>query len=406
MDQPLVFCKRTDECKNVVVFIHGFTGGTETWRHNKEVDFPKLLLSNQNFSDRFDIAVYSYYSTVFNASSSIQNKIRTLIDLVRRRSTTSKSNIDVGELASNFGSHVRFTLECYENIYIIAHSMGGLVAKSHIITEIEKHGNTKVKGFISLAVPHCGVELATIGRLISGNPQVESLSPTKQFIIDLNERWIKLPFRPLTKYFYGTYDELVEKSSAIAIESGAKDVISVPNDHANICKPPSPDDLIVKSVSSILLDAVSIEETAVAGYQSLEVENQYEDELFVMKLIVADIPSDTNRVARELFLNAECIRKILRTSSDRQRLIELYEGIRQLYRDSYAKYLSGGIPNSGLLLAEVHEKITASDATLLRTIVPQVKSYHKQGMLHQLANDPKRDIWWTESKSLDSSGAQ
>ena len=62
--------------------------------------------------------------------------------------------------------------------------------------------------------------------------------------------------------------------------------------------------------------------------------------------------------------------------------------------------------NSGKLLAEVHTKITDQDARLLKTLIPTLQSYHKKGMLHQLANAEESDIWWSKRKILGFEGKE
>jgi len=42
----------------------------------------------------------------------------------------------------------------------------------------------------------------------------------------------------------------------------------------------------------------------------MQPDDQYDDELFVIKLIVADIASETQDHAKELFFNAEYVRKL------------------------------------------------------------------------------------------------
>ncbi|WP_262795526.1 hypothetical protein [Catenovulum sp. 2E275] len=69
--------------------------------------------------------------------------------------------------------------------------------------------------FLSLAVPHQGAKLATYGNLISNNLQIEGLEPLNGFIHRLNDYWLKTSLRPTTKYFYGTSDKIVDKTSAV-----------------------------------------------------------------------------------------------------------------------------------------------------------------------------------------------
>jgi len=46
--------------------------------------------------------------------------------------------------------------------------------------------------FLSLAVPHQGADLATIGNLISKNIQISNLKSLSPFITQLNRNWIAL----------------------------------------------------------------------------------------------------------------------------------------------------------------------------------------------------------------------
>ena len=118
----------------------------------------------------------------------------------------------------------------------------------------------------------------------------------------------------------------------------------------------------------------------------------------------SDIESDTRQNVKELFLNAEYSRKLLKSKYDKKKLVSLFQNIYQLYRDSYDKYLHGVPENSGLLLAEVHEKITRADGDLLKSLIPALEVFHKKGMLHQMANSEDYEVWWNKEKSLSTQG--
>ena len=98
------------------------------------------------------------------------------------------------------------------------------------------------------------------------------------------------------------------------------------------------------------------------------------------------------------------MRKLFKSNNDKKQLKKLFDNIRQLYKDSYDGYLADDSINSGKLLAEVHTKITSQDAQLLKTLIPALQTYHKKGMLHQLANDSESDIWWSKNKIISHKG--
>jgi len=122
----------------------------------------------------------------------------------------------------------------------------------------------------------------------------------------------------------------------------------------------------------------------------------------VLKLIIANIADDTRNNAKELFFNAEYASRLFKSSHDRRQFKKLYDNIRQLYKDSYDRYLADPTVNSGILLSQVHTKITEQDSSLLKSMIPTLQSYHKKGMLHQLANDLESDIWWSKDRDLNA----
>ncbi len=396
------FFQKNNDSKNLVLFIHGFTGDIKTWIHSNGSKFPDLILKNDYVRKNFDVAAYEYFSLLFDVYAKKQNAFKIMKSLWRRRTQTKKKNIDISELSNNLKTHIRFELSQYENIFIVAHSMGGLIAKDLIVNNIMETGQTNIRLFISLAVPHLGSETATLGSLISSNLQIDNLRPLSDCIGNLNQQWIKLPNKPIVKYIYGSYDKHVPKTSAVSIEIEDKDVCSFPEDHNSISKPKDESNTLVKAICIFLEETYQDTRLKSSGYLTLNDSEAYQDELFVLKLFLADIDPSIRENAQELFLNAEFSRKLLKSKDDRAKLSELFENIQQLYRDSYDKYLGQEPENSNLLLAEVHEKITSEDSRLLQTIIPSLKLYHKKGMLHQLANDEFSNIWWSRERDVST----
>ena len=399
MERDFIFYEQKEDCRDLILFVHGFTGDVEsTWKNKNGNCFPEILLENPYIKDNFDVASYSYYSTLLGLFA-VKSTFRKVKNLIFNRTEANARNLDIEELASNLRNHIRFTLGQYDNIYVIAHSMGGLVTKSLIVGDLIKDGITKVKLFLSLAVPHQGAELSVIGSVISSNLQIKNLNPVKEFLITLNQQWIDLE-KPTTKYFYGSYDNIVSKHSAVALDKYKKDVVSVKEDHNTISKPTDGQSILVTSTVEFLTDAHKNSVLRDTGFQALPQDEQLNDELFVIKLIAADISEESQVRAKELFFNAEYVRKLFNSRHDIKQIQELFDSIRQLYKDSYDWYLSKDSITSQELLADVHKKITDKDSCLLKSLIPTLKFYHKQGMLHQLANDQSSDIWWSQNRNL------
>ena len=389
--------------KNLILFVHGFCGGKATWRNGEARSFPELFSDDLEISENYDIAHFLYFTKLLNLFAKA-GKVSTL---VKRMFGTSHgklaNNISIEEIGNLLRTEIRFKLQAYDNIIVVAHSMGGLVTKSAITKDIEESAPSKIKLFISLAVPHQGAEAATFGKLISDNLQIEGLSPLNNFIHKINDEWLKTSLRPATKYFYGVHDSVVKKTSAVPIDKEKSDAISVDEDHTSITKPKDLASTIVMAVKQIILDFEKNDPgISKLELKQLEDETEFDDELFVLKLISADIHNTTIRDAKEAFLNAEYIRKIFSSASDQKRLVELYTKIRKVYQNSYTKYIHDGIPNSGLLLADVHETIIKEDKNFLDTFILFINAIHKQGMLHQLANSKDENIWWVKDGSIDS----
>ena len=401
MDNNLQFVGDRKSAENLVVFIHGFTGSVETWSRDDAPSFPELLVNDVDIGRSFDVAHFEYYtklSDLYSTAETIYKKIRSAVS---NRFQKSQKNISITEISNLLRSVLNYQLGGYKNIIIIAHSMGGLVSKQAIADEIADDMNSRVKLFISLAVPHQGSELATFASLVSSNIQIEQLKPLNGFIIGLHQKWINLIGKPLVKYFYGNKDSIVLKESAVSIDNQEMDPIAVDEDHFSITKPAGYDSLVYMAVKQILSDFLNDERKLEAtNYQRLEDETTYSDELFVLKLVVADVHKSTVSHCQELFLNAEYMRKFLKTDGEQAKLASLYDKIRLLYKDSYNRFINGSEISSGQLVAEIHEKITDQDEKLLKSLGPVVQAFHKQGMLHQLANDEGGDIWWTEVQSL------
>ncbi|ALO39058.1 hypothetical protein UZ73_12760 [Alcaligenes faecalis] len=393
------FIKKTGE-SDLILFIHGFTGGRETWRHQEDGYFYDHLLENSGLREGYDIAVFEYYSRLLNlfpAADSIRQKIVSLFKSIQPK---AKKNISIDEISNLLAARVRFDLEDYQNIVIIAHSMGGLVAKSYVLRELEAGRNCKIKLILSLAVPHLGANLGTYGALLSNNKQIEDLAPLSELCPKLNDAWVKRADKPIVKYFYGTYDTVVTKQSAIGTDNLEQDVISCDDSHVTICKP-SKTGIVVAAAITFLAEFKS--QSTPFALQQISYPEQYDDEIFVLKLLLADVHDAAVRNSKEYFLNAEYARKLLSSNADQQKLQNLYDRIRTIYLNSYEKHVAGSEGrDSTTLVATLHERIIKEDAGFLKAAHPMLQALHKMGMLHQLANDLGNDIWWSEERSQDA----
>lgn len=382
--------------KDIILFVHGFTGGKETWKHPTAGYFYDQLANNQYVHENFDVAQFEYYTKLLDLFPAINSIRQTITSLFKSILPKSEKNISVEEISNLLRSRIRFDLSEYHNIIVIAHSMGGLITKSCILRDLSEGKISKIRLFISLAVPHLGADLATYGKLLSNNRQIADLAPLSELCPQLNDEWVKQPVKPDVKYFRGAYDSIVSKNSAVATDSIEQDIIDCDENHESICKP-SPGGLVLSATIKFLVDFKSA--STPFEVQKIADPDQYKDEIFVLKLMLADVHDASIRNSKEFFLNAEYVRKLLSSAVDQEKLKNLYGRIRTLYQNSYEAHVGESKGTSTTLVADIHGRIIREDAAFLKVAFPMLQALHKMGMLHQLANDLGNDVWWSEERS-------
>jgi pimeloyl-ACP methyl ester carboxylesterase len=159
----------------LIIFVHGaFSTPGNTWGDAiKGPTWPGLVRRDNRFED-FDIYLLNYRSTYFNAGPSIYEMTKR--ELARLRDD------DV--------------FNQYENIYFIAHSMGGLVVKS-LLKQLNRSDVAllrKVKAVVFLGTPAQGTDLATIGKWFSPNRQVEGMESAhlNALLTEMEDEWTLL----------------------------------------------------------------------------------------------------------------------------------------------------------------------------------------------------------------------
>ncbi|MBB1382463.1 hypothetical protein H5071_10995, partial [Shewanella sp. SR41-2] len=311
---------KKDDKTNLIVFIHGLKGGLETWSYDDNTSFPELLKSQTDFISDFDIACFDYFTTFTETYGKAKGIFRKLFTSFN----TKEKNLPIEELSELLKTEIDLT--DYENIILIAHSMGGLVAKSCILKQLEEKHVSNIRGLISLAVPHSGALTANIGGLVSSNVQLQDLSVLSPTIDKLTREWIQTPNTPCTKYIYASHDDFVDKKSALAVDALKKDSMAVNADHSSICKPMDVNETTFKAVRKHI-GTMKSEFKSEISLQALTESDVYSNEYFVIKMVLADIHSRIQGHAKEYFYNAELARKVFTSESDRKKLEKLYAKI-------------------------------------------------------------------------------
>jgi len=391
--------------KNLILFVHGLTGDNMTWVNQSGVSFSDLLIANKEIKKKFDIAHFTYYSKLFTSTPA--KVTRSFVSKIfSGLSKIVKLNLDVKNISDLFYTELEVKCDKYDSIIVIAHSLGGLVTKSVVLELINKDKPLKIKQFISLAVPHDGANLALLGKQFSGNIQLENLTPLGETVKGLNNKWILTPTEKLPKTLYcqGKYDLIVPNTSSIGYQNSEQEVLYFEEDHASIAKPSSKKSTLFLAVVQSLNEFLNYEDlNETLKIIDLVDNEQFKDEDFVLKLMIADVHQKNISSAKHSFYNAEFIRKVVVAKKivsldEFQKLYKLIEG---LYNNAFGLLTAGKLKNGNELVAHIHDKIESEDQRILKSI-SSLSFIHKIGMLHQLANEQNGDIWWADGHSNDT----
>lgn len=240
----LSFLSMPESSQKLIVFVHGVFGDPSlTWTNPSGVSWPDLIKNDEKFLS-FTVAAYRYDTPLLHRSSGIEEiAVRLLRQL---------------EDEGVFGR--------YNEVYFIAHSMGGLVVKRILVdlnrpTQIERLH--KVKAVLYISTPSQGAERAELGSWLSVNPQLRDMRPAdfNTFLQTLENQWQDLirdrraHLFPQSFCAYETKPTygVVIVSRVYAATFCDQNSFPVDENHANIVKPSSKEsDIYIWARSRIL----------------------------------------------------------------------------------------------------------------------------------------------------------
>lgn len=386
------FIHNTLDKKNLIIFIHGFTGSEEAW---KKKDSSKSLIDyltdDKLIWGNFNIALFEYHSELL----SLFPKSKALLNFLIKNK--NRINLPINELSKLLETKIQYTCADYENIILIGHSMGGLVAKRFILDDLKKNTDSKVKLYVSLATPHSGTILANSGKSLISNVQTKDLAALSESITAMNNEWVQNKNLPKRIYGQGLYDYIVPKESSVALDAITQNVIYSDDDHFSIIVPKEKN-VIVDALIFELKDFLKKQQIqSVENHEKFSDEGQYDEEIFVLKLIMADIHSTLLSSSKIAFYNAEfTLRKLSSLGVDLNTLEPLYTKIQELYFIEFGELLKGIHKNPDELLTAVHKRIREEDKNHLNSLYQPLQSLQKFGMLQQLAGKDD-SIWWDKT---------
>src|SRR5262249_45590379 len=140
--------------------------GTGTWKK-----FPTLVCQDQKFSD-VDVLIINYPTFMMSRNAHV-------IDLA----TWIDKKLTAEEMWPR-----------YKKIAVVAHSMGGLIAREIILTKQLQGSNFNVGFLVEIGSPHMGSNVAKLASALGlSNPLTEEMSPNSELLVTLRSCvfWVK-----------------------------------------------------------------------------------------------------------------------------------------------------------------------------------------------------------------------
>lgn len=252
-----LFKSRSKANKNLVVFIHGFTGNyLSTWG-----SLPDLLTSDPRLMHN-DFLFWGY------SSNFIVPKEDFIVDNIRQLFTQflskHKTNQHIEVLAQGLQTELKY-LDEYDNITLVGHSLGGLVIRSYIIQNLKESKKEnldridKINQIILFGTPNEGLDIANNKLLGALNNQIFDMGSYNEFINTLREEWVELVFKNKDLKFSalmvaGEDDYFVPYERVTKYFRGSRELTK--GDHLTMVRPDSVNDISYKIIANNILRIV------------------------------------------------------------------------------------------------------------------------------------------------------
>lgn len=144
------------------------------------------------------------------------------------------------------------------SLILVAHSLGGLIARQMIVSELRAGRHPRVDKLALIATPNSGSMLASIGRLISSrHRQLKGLARDDEALRSLNADWeqLKVEERTAVRYIVGGCDRAVPHDSAVPyFDRSQKQALIIEADHRSIIAPVGRSDIRYKTLRRFILE--------------------------------------------------------------------------------------------------------------------------------------------------------
>lgn len=158
--------------EKLILFVHGWNGDSSlSWKNEKGVSWLDMMKQDSAFRD-FAIGTIGYETPLISESSGIEEVATRLYRQIEDASVFQK----------------------YKEIYLITHSMGGLVAKRILVTLNRPHEVKKlrkIKAILYISTPAQGANIAEIGSWLNLNRQLCDMRPAdfNSYLQSVENQW-------------------------------------------------------------------------------------------------------------------------------------------------------------------------------------------------------------------------
>lgn len=245
----------------VIVFVHGLGGAVDTWGNFEKLisEDPELQWDVVFFtfpSPKLGIRLFPFIQFKYQPIQVLADALRTAIDE---------------------------QLQAYDEVVLVGHSLGGLVIRKYILSEIHARRTLRVSKVVLYAVPNDGSGLAAVSRELSigTNGHVKQLCRNSEFLENLRTDWARVDVSSQVEFtvVVGGNDHIVTRASAEgnfrSPDLEPKVILSA--GHRNISKPENHDDLRYIILRNALKKKRSLGQGRLSGSRLIKELARYKD---------------------------------------------------------------------------------------------------------------------------------
>lgn len=212
--------KRVSSDDSLVIFVHGLSGSSGTW------DTMLQVLVQCRQLDHVAYDCYVYPTSLF-------------------RLPFGKKMPSIQELSNGLKGFIDGHYSDKKNIIIVAHSLGGLIARHYLLEQIKGKADHKVEGLLLYASPLAGSGWSFASKISWKHAHLKQLSVNTDFLKGMNSDWVTLQAEDKIKLFsvIAGVDAIVSPESSLPYVGAKNFATIIEHGHIDITKPQSLEDL-------------------------------------------------------------------------------------------------------------------------------------------------------------------